>query len=148
MIRVLIGLILGVTLSLVSFGFIAVGHGTYVPMALSGSLVAFVTALGAIVPLLLVPLLWTMYFYFIPKIGRRSRRLRLTKLLLILHAASGLWVAKDDPSFIRALENEAGQFLAFIVFLFAAMASLMYFASRGIEPANRDAARPTHESES
>jgi hypothetical protein len=131
MIRFLIGLCFGVILTVSSAGFVGVGHGTYVPMVFTGSLIALFTAFGVIPVMALVPLLWALYFLLIPRFQTRRARIVSAAIVLLVHIVSGVSLAIEDPAFWRVLNKQLSQFLAFGFILALAMALLIYFAARG-----------------
>lgn len=131
MIRFFIGLCFGVILTVSSAGFLGVGHGTYVPMVFTGSLIALFTYFGVIPVIALVPLLWALYFLLIPRFQTRRARIVSTAIVLLVHIVSGVSLAIEDPAFWRVLNKQLSQLLAFGFILAVAMALLIYFAVRG-----------------
>jgi hypothetical protein len=131
MLRFFIGLGFGVTLTVYSFAFVGVGHGTYVPMAFTASLIALTDNWGAIPAVLLAPLLWALYFLLIPRIRRRWMRITTTVAVLFCHVLTGMWLGMEDHAFKRALSEERRGLMIFGVLVAIAMTSLFYFAVRG-----------------
>ena len=131
MLRFFIGLFFGTLLTLSSFGFLGVGHGTAVPMAFTGSLVALIPLDGAVPVMFLLPFLWAIYFQFIPRIRTKSVRLKFTAIVLSLHLLSGLFVAFEDPSFVNTFNGRLQQLLVFAFELAIAITLLLFFSMRG-----------------
>jgi len=136
MLRFFLGLAFGVVLTVFSFGFVGVGHGTFAPMAFTASLIALIPAGGAIPAILLSPFLWALYFQLIPKIQKRSIRITTTAALLSCHILSGTWLAIEDAAFTRALRDEPRGLVIFGLILALAMTCLFYFAMRGVRDAD------------
>ena len=130
MLRFFLGFLFGLILTLFSLGFIGVGHGTYVPMAFSGSLIAMIASFTGVIATVLVPFLWASYFLVIPRIRARSARLTSVIIVLSLHLASGIWLAIQDAAFVRVLYGQRRQLLSFALVLIAASTGLLYFALR------------------
>lgn len=131
MLRFFIGLGFGVALTICSFGFMGVGHGTYVPMVFTASLIALITKFGAIPIIVLGSFLWALYFLLIPRIRTRRGRIASALLVLSVHVVSGISLAIEDPAFRRILSQQLPELLAFGVLLALAMTFLLYFAVRG-----------------
>ena len=131
MIRFFLGLLFGVILTICSFSFIGVGHGTYVPMVFTASLIALITEFGAIPAIVLGPFLWALYFLLIPRIQTKWVRIASAFMVLSVHLLSGIWLAIEDPAFWRTLSEQLPELLVF-GFLFAtAITFLLYLAVRG-----------------
>lgn len=133
MLRTVLGFGGGMILTFSSLGFAGVGHGTYVPMAFSGSLLILIAAFGPIIPLL-VPFWWAGYFHFIPRLSKRLVRMWAAILALVMHLAIGSGLALSDPAFARSPDTNGGQLLAFFVILAFTMILLGYFAWQGTTP--------------
>jgi len=131
MLKFFVGLCFGVTLTTCSFGFMGVGHGTYVPMVFTGSLIALITYFGAIPAMVLGPFLWALYFLLIPRIQTRRTRIASAVIVLSVHVVSGISLAIEDPAFRRVLSEQLRELLAFGLLLALAMTFLLYFAVRG-----------------
>jgi hypothetical protein len=97
MLRFFLGLGFGVMLTLYSFAFLGVGHGTYVPMVFTASLIALITNWGAILALLAGPLLWARYFLIIPRIQKAWIRITTTAAVLSIHLLTGIWLGIEIP---------------------------------------------------
>jgi len=137
MFRFFLGLGFGAILTVYSFAFVGVGHGTYAPMVFTASLVALITNWGAIPALLLGPFLWAFYFLLIPKMQRASMRMVCTVVVLSVHVSTGAWLAIEDPAFKRALSNEQLGLMGFGLLLAITMSCLFYFAARGVAEGKR-----------
>ena len=131
MLRFFFGLCLGVIFTICSLGFIGVGHGTYVPMVFTGSLIAFITYFGAIPVIVLAPFLWALYYLLIPKIRTKRTRITTAAIALSLHILTGTASAIEDPAFRTTLHQELTQLMIFGLLWGLGMTFLLYFAVRG-----------------
>jgi len=131
MLRFFLGLGFGVVLTVYSFAFVGVGHGTYAPMGFTASFVALMTNWGALPVLLMAPFLWAFYFLFIPRLRARGMRITATVAILSCHVLAGIWFAIEDPAFTRALSDQIGGLIIFILLLTTIISCLVYFAVRG-----------------
>src|SRR5260370_21661942 len=136
MLRFFLGLFFGVVLTVYSFALVGVGHGTFVPMVFTASLIALITNWGVIPALLLAPLLWALYFLLIPRIQKKSLRIATTLVVLSSHVLSGIWLGSEDPAFTRALSQERGGLLVFELLLVMTVTCLFYFVVRGVKRDN------------
>ena len=98
LLRFFLGLGFGVILTVYSFAFVGVGHGTFVPMVFTASLIALITNWGAIPTLLLAPLLWAFYLLLLPKIEKIWTRITVTVAVLSLHVLSCVVVSERGSS--------------------------------------------------
>jgi hypothetical protein len=129
-IRFVIGLGFGGVLTIYSFGFIGVGHGTAAPLVFTVPFIVLVTV-GAVIPSLLSgPLLWALYFFLVPRIQITLMRTITTIAILSVHILAGTWVAIEDPAFARALNEKPTGVGLFALLLAITMAYLSYFAMR------------------
>lgn len=133
MVRFFLGLSFGVVLTLYSFAFVGVGHGTYAPMVFNASLVALIPRLGVWPALLLGPFLWAGYFQFLPKMQWKQTRLTITIALLATHLLTGTWLALEDSAFTRAMVQDIGGLLIFGLILGMTMTCLLYLVARGVK---------------
>ena len=130
MLRFFLGLGFGVVLTVYAFAFGGVGHGTYVPLAFTASLIALTEIWGVLPDLLLTPLLWALYFLFIPRIRKRWLRISSTVAILSCHILVGMWLAIEDPAFTRAMNEQGSGLAIFGILLALAMSCLIYLAVR------------------
>jgi drug/metabolite transporter (DMT)-like permease len=124
-----IGLAFGVILTAASFGAGGVGHGTYAPLVYTAPFVMLPSDAIGVVAVFAGPLLWAVYFQFIPKIERRAVRW-LTLVALLVHLLAGTFVAAQDPAFARAWEQQRSGLIGFGVIFALAMATLFFFSLR------------------
>lgn len=82
----LVGLLYGAILALLAFFAAGMGHGTYMPLALSS---APLGAFGFFAGLFGAPLVWAV-FGWLAALPDHDKRLRLAQILALLHYASGL----------------------------------------------------------
>ena len=136
MIRLFLGLLFGVILTICSFGFMGVGHGTYVPMVFTSSLIALITQFGAIPAIVLSPFLWALYFLFIPRFQTKWLRMASVFMVLSVHVLSGMWLAIEDPAFWRTLSDQLSELLVFGLLFATAITFLLYLAVRGSKRGN------------
>ena len=130
MFRFFIGLAFGVILTISAFGVGGVGHGTYAPLIFTDPFVMLLPDSAGIVAVLAGPLLWAMYFQFIPKIRQRSARFLTLAALLTAHLVAGIFVSLNDPAFARAWGQERSGLIGFAVIVVVAMSSLLFFSLR------------------
>jgi drug/metabolite transporter (DMT)-like permease len=76
------------------------------------------------------PLLWAVYFQFIPTIKRRPIRLLTLVALMSAHLLAGTFVAANDPAFARAWEQQRSGLIGFGVIFALAMTTLFFFSLR------------------
>jgi hypothetical protein len=131
MVRFFVGLLLGILLTVFSFGFIGVGHGTYTPMVFSGSLVALIVLLDTVIPIFCIPFLWGFYFLLVPRIRKRSARIISVAIIISLHLIVGIWVALKDEAFAVSLKSEPSKLGLFGLVLASAFMILAFLAVRG-----------------
>ena len=134
MARFFLGLSFGVVLTLYSFAFVGVGHGTYAPMVFNASILALIPQMGVWPALLLGPFLWASYFQFLPKMQQKRIRLSIAIALLTSHLLTGTRLAFEDPAFARAMNEETRGLLIFGLILSTTMTCLLYFVARGVKP--------------
>lgn len=137
MFRFFLGLGFGAILTVYSFAFVGIGHGTYAPMVFTASLIALITDWGAIPALLLAPFLWAFYFLLIPKMQKVWMRIACTVAVLSVHVVTGAWLAIEDPAFKRAQSNERLGLMGFGLLLATTMSCLFYFVVRGAAEVKR-----------
>ncbi|MEP6569527.1 MAG: hypothetical protein ABJC10_07115 [Acidobacteriota bacterium] len=130
MLRLFLGLGVGVVLAVDSLWFIGVGHGTYVPMAFTASVIALINNLGAIPALILGPVLWAGYYLLIPKIQTRRLCILVVGAILSSHVLAGMWLANEDSAFTRAMNEQRRELAIFGLLLALAMFGLLYLAVR------------------
>ena len=104
-IRATIGFLFGLALGAIAFLLAGIGHGTYVPMIASVSVLAFIPVLGVLIALFGAPFLWAAYFILIPAILSRVKRTVALALVAIFHLIPPLWFAFKDSAFDRARFN-------------------------------------------
>jgi hypothetical protein len=137
-VRLVVGLCFGGVLTIYSFGFVGIGHGTAAPLAFTVPFIPFLPYWAAAPSLFLGPLLWALYFLVIPKIETESKRIIATLAILFAHILAGTWVAIGDPAFTRALSEKQKGLVLFALLLAISMASLFYFAVLGNKRAKPD----------
>ena len=98
LIRFLVGLILGIILSVEAFVLSGAGHGTYAPFVFTASAAILVPVVG----LFAGPLVWAVYFLLIPNLPRSLTQLVALSLVALAHFVPAFWVAYEDPAFNRA----------------------------------------------
>lgn len=69
-------------------------------LALNASVLFFIPGVGVLVAVLVPPVLWGAYHYLIPAIHSKKRMLIMV-IVLLLHAASALWVIATDWDTVR-----------------------------------------------
>jgi hypothetical protein len=129
MFRFFIGLAFGVILTVASFGAGGVGQGTYAPLVFTAPFIILSDAAGVVV-VFAGPLLWAVYFQFIPTIKRRPIRLLTLVALMSAHLLAGTFVAANDPAFARAWEQQRSGLIGFGVIFALAMTTLFFFSLR------------------
>lgn len=132
MLRFFLGLGLGVILTVFSFGFGGVGHGTYAPMLFTAGPLSVLLVFGNLIPVIvLAPFLWALYFLRIPRIRRAWLRITLASIISLIHVIAGGWLAIEDSAFTRALSENLIGVLLFGLLATMTMGLLFYFAVRG-----------------
>jgi hypothetical protein len=117
--RFLLGLCLGVGLTVEGFGLAGVGHGTYAPMVVTASVAALIPALSLVVG----PLLWSLYFVVIPNLERSWSQMAALSFVFVAHVGAGIWLAYEDPAFARA---DSTLLLVFGITLLATIGCLLF----------------------
>ncbi|MCM3870273.1 MAG: hypothetical protein ND895_06190 [Pyrinomonadaceae bacterium] len=123
--RFAFGFVLGLILLVCALLLSGAGHGTYAPVIANASVLALIPGLGFLIP----PFLWALYFLVIPEIDPPVRKVIALVLIALLHMVPGIWIASEDPAFIRALESNFGVVVAHGLTLVAAIISLAVFSS-------------------
>jgi hypothetical protein len=123
MTRFLVGLFLGVVLTVESLVFAGAGHGTYAPLVFTGSVLALIPFLGLVAG----PMLWALYFLLIPNFESPVSRGAALLFVSIFHFGAGLWIAIGDPAFERA---DSVYLLIFGISVVVTMGSLLFFIIR------------------
>ena len=98
MMRLFIGLLLGIILTAQALAFAGVGHGSYAPLIWVASIIGFVPVVG----LFAGPFLWALYFLVIPGLGSSRSKTLVLSLILSIHLIPGFWIASQDPALARA----------------------------------------------
>ena len=98
MMRLFIGLLLGIILTAQALAFAGVGHGSYAPLIWVASIIGFVPVVG----LFAGPFLWALYFLGIPSLGSSRSKTLVLSLILSIHLIPGFWIASQDPALARA----------------------------------------------
>lgn len=123
MTRFLIGVLFGIALTAEALFLSAAGHGSYAPWVFVASLIALVPLLSLVAG----PLLWALYFLFIPNLERLQARIIALLLVGVAHFLPGCWLAYEDPAFKRSSPIALS---VFFVTLLAATAMLLFFVSQ------------------
>ncbi len=95
--RLLIGLFFGIVLMAQGIASTGAGHGSYAFLACASSVSIFMPLLA----LPAGPLLWALYFLFIPNLDKGWQRGLAVSAVLVFHVGFGLWLAFQDPAFTR-----------------------------------------------
>ena len=98
MMRLFIGLLLGIILTAQALAFAGVGHGSYAPLIWVASIIGFVPVVG----LFAGPFLWALYFLVIPGLGSSRSKTLVLSLILSIHLIPGFWIASQEPALARA----------------------------------------------
>lgn len=96
--RLVVGILLGITLTLEALFLAGAGHGTYAPWIFAASLAALVPILN----LFAAVVLWGLYFLLIPNLERVPSKLGALLIVAIAHLLPGCLLAYEDPAFARA----------------------------------------------
>ena len=132
MIRFFVGLGLGVVLTVFSLGFAGVGHGTYAPMMFTAGPLSVLLIFGNLIPIIvLAPFLWALYFLRMPRIRRKWGRITSASIISSIHVIAGVWLAREDYAFTRALSENLVGVLLFALLAAIAIGLLFLFAVRG-----------------
>ena len=123
MVRFLIGLLLGVILTVEAFAVAGVGHGTYAPLIFTASLAIMIPVIG----LFAGPLLWAFYFLSIPNLEKSWTQAVALTLVGLAHFVPGFWVAYEDPAFVRA---DSMQLFVFGLTILVTVGALLFFCVR------------------
>jgi hypothetical protein len=129
--RFFIGLGLGAVLTIYSFGFIGIGHGTAVPLAFTAFFIFLLPQLTGPITIVMAPFLWSAYFLLIPKFQSWRRRLFIFAVVFLLHLSAGTGLAIQDRAFRRAVSEDRGALLGFALLFLITLSYLVYFAVRG-----------------
>ncbi|HXL79379.1 MAG TPA: hypothetical protein VN951_00770 [Pyrinomonadaceae bacterium] len=116
--RSLLGLLLGIALTIEAALIAGVGHGSYAPLAFAAS----IAALFPVVALVVGPMLWLVYFLLIPKL-RTWRKSAAIFFVLLIHIGPGLEFAHDDRAL---LETNVGVLLLFAATFLVTLISLSF----------------------
>jgi hypothetical protein len=95
--RLLIGLFLGIVLTAQGIALTGAGHGSYAFLACASSVFTFIPLLA----LPAGPLLWAIYFLFIPNLDKGWQRVSALSAVLVFHLGFGAWLSLQDPAFTR-----------------------------------------------
>ena len=120
--RSLLGLFLGIMLTIESAFVAGVGHGSYAPLAFTASIAAFIP----FVALAVGPMLWLLYFSAIPKLKGWKTSATIF-FVLVIHILPGLYFAHDDPAIV---EMNVGILLLFGASFLTTLALLAFLSSR------------------
>jgi hypothetical protein len=120
--RSLLGVFLGIMLTIESAFVAGVGHGSYAPLAFTASIAAFIP----FVALAVGPILWLLYFLVIPKLQGWKTTAAICSVLVI-HMLPGLYFAHDDPAIV---EMNVGTLLLFGASFLTTLLLLLFFSSR------------------
>lgn len=123
MLRFLVGMSLGVVLTVEALAFAGAGHGTYAPLVFTASIAALIPVLG----LFAGPLLWAFYFLLIPNLERSRSQIVALSLVSLAHFGPGFWLAYEDPAFARA---DSAQLLVFGITILVTAGCLLFFCTR------------------
>jgi hypothetical protein len=123
MVRFVFGLFFGVVLTVEALAIGGVGHGSYAPLVLTTSVAALIPVLGMFAG----PLVWAFYFLLIPNFDRPRNRVIALALVSLLHFGAGLWVALEDPAFVR---TDFASLLIFGISVLVTMGFLFFFTFR------------------
>ena len=121
--RLLVGLLFGIALTAQGIAFTGAGHGSY-------AFLAFATSAFVFMPLLALPagpLLWALYFLFIPNLDKGWQRVSALSAVLVFHLGFGAWFAPQDPAFTRTGTLPIS---IFAVSLLATIGCLLFFTIR------------------
>jgi cytosine/uracil/thiamine/allantoin permease len=130
MLRSFIGFAIGVVLIIGGIGAGGMGHGTYAPLIFTAPYVVLLPDSLGVIAIVAGPLLWAVYFQFIPKIKHPSARLLTLVAVIATHLSAGTFVAVNDPDFARAWEHERSTLIGFAVLVALAMSILFFFSLR------------------
>jgi hypothetical protein len=121
--RVLIGLFFGIVLTAQGIAFTGAGHGSYALLACASSISIFMPLLA----LPAGPLLWALYFLFIPNLDKGWQRVSALSAVLAFHIGFGVLIAFQDPAF-----TQIGAFAIsiFSASLLATLSCLLFFTLR------------------
>ena len=131
--RMIIGVLMGIGLSVLAVLLAAAGHGPYAPMAFNASALLFIPSVGIILAVFAAPLIWSAYYAFIPKIQSRHVRGVIVASLLLLHTVPAVWLASSDPAFRDALHLVPGFLCAHFILALAAVFLLFIFSRKSDE---------------
>ena len=121
--RFFLGLLFGTVLTAEAFAFAGAGHGSYAPLF-------FVASVAALSPLLAIvagPLLWAIYFLFIPNLETARKQTVTLLAVSLLHVIPGSWLAFEDPAFAR---SDSALRLIFGISVLATFGFLLFLCRR------------------
>jgi hypothetical protein len=121
--RLLIGLFFGIVLTAQGIASTGAGHGSYALLACASSVSIFMPLLA----LPAGPLLWALYFLFIPNLDKGWRKVSALSAVLVFHVGFGFWLASQDPAFTRI---GASAISIFGASLLATISCLLFFTFR------------------
>ena len=123
--RIIVGFLLGCTMSVLALFLVGVGHGTYAPVALNASFVMWIPGIGFMLALFGAPFLWATYYGYIPGIPKHRTRFAVLAAVLVLHVVPGVWLAVTDSAFRQAFEHMRFYLVAYILTATAAIWGLI-----------------------
>ena len=131
--RMIVGVLMGIALSVLAVFLAGAGHGPYAPMAFNASALLFIPGVGIIVAVFAAPFIWSTYYALIPKIRNRNVRGATSALLCLLHTVPAAWLAASDPAFRDALHLVPGFLGAHFILALAAVVLLLTFSRKSDE---------------
>jgi hypothetical protein len=130
-----LGFVIGLTLSYLALELSEIGHGTYAPVGASASIFVLFGFSNGLIPFVITPLIWAIYFSAIPAIKSWAMRVAAVAIVISTHLISGVFllVVEDGASsghLSRMFGRHPLTMVAYWVLLLGALFYLAYFSLR------------------
>jgi hypothetical protein len=123
--RIVIGFMIGCCLSMFAALLAGAGHGTYVPLVVSSSVLVFLPGIGIRVAFFAAPVLWAVYLVLIPTIQRTRAKAIGIASVFGMHVLPAAVFALAEPAFATALREVRPFLAAFFVLALVAFLALV-----------------------